>query len=198
MEEALLSLDNAKSLNSNIAGLWFAEASIQLQKEKPRDAIKAIKKGLLIDNKNQKAYFQLGNAFIMENKLKKALNAFEQAININPNFWQAKNNIGLVFFELNKRDQAIKIWRAVLKIQADAEPKLALASALYKKEPKNKESIRLAQEALAENPDYVSMHHQKEQLWGEKLIRATQELFKNKELETTITKAFENSSKNNY
>ena len=197
LSEALLSIQSAKKINPEVASLWFAEGSIALRQKKLEYANKSIKQGLLIDQNNAWAYFELGNTQIMQNKLRKALKTFEKAANIDPKFWQAINNKAIVLYELDKRPKAIKTWRSVLEIEADAEPKLALASALNKKQPGNQEAIELAIEALRENPDYVSQKHQEDQLWGKKLQKAAKELLKSTALENARKSAFAKSTINN-
>ena len=197
LSDALVSIQSAKKINPEVASLWFVEGSIALRQDKLELASKSINKGLLIDESNAWAYFELGNTQIMQNKLRKALKTFKKAENIDPKFWQAINNKALVLFELDKRSKAIKVWRSVLKIEAAAEPKLALASALNKKEPGNEEAIELAIEALRENPNYVFQKHQKEQLWGDKLQKAAKELLITPALEEARNTALAKSTINN-
>ena len=197
LDDAMVSINKAKIYNPELPELWFAEASISLRQNKPQKAIKAIQLGLKFDPKNAIAYFQLGNAKLILNKKSEALKDFVKSSKLKPDYWQSKNNQGLVLYELGKKEQAISIWRNVLKITNDAEPKLALAAALNEKKSKIEESIELAKEALNSNPNYVSQKHQKEQLWGVKLQAATKELFKNPKLETAINKAMANSNYEN-
>ncbi|AAP99052.1 MULTISPECIES: tetratricopeptide repeat protein [Prochlorococcus] len=193
LEEALISIERAKNINPNIPILWFTKASIEMQMGEIQLAINSINKCLKIEKKNSNAYFLLGNAKLIQKNHTEALDAFTKATKVKPNFWQAINNKGLIYFELGNKKQAIQIWRKVLKIKSDPEPKLALAIALYSIEPANKESIKLAKEALQENPNYFSQAHQKEQLWGEKLQEAGKTLFKNPKLKAVINKASANS-----
>lgn len=193
-KEALISIEKAKEINPNISSIWYTKASIEMQIGEINSAIKSINKTLKIDNANSNAYFLLGNARLMQKKHIAALHAFQKATDINPQLWQAMNNRGLIFFELGNKKKAIKIWRRVLTINDDAEPKLALAIALYSLEPNNTESLRLTKEALQENPNYLYQQHQEDQLWGKKLQLAGQTLFKNPKLKTIIKKAEANST----
>ena len=155
-----------------------------------------INQGLLLEPKNAGAYFQLGNARLMQSKLNLALIAFQKATNIKPQFWEALNNQGLVLFEMGKTTQAIQTWRNVLIISQNAEPMLALAAALNRVKPNNQESIELASKALSKNPNYVLATHQSEQLWGRKLQEATKKLLKNPKLLSAVEKALTNSEGN--
>jgi len=190
------SLKKARILNPKKASLWFASGSLFLQQSNPKKAIQLINNGLKLAPENANAYFQLGNARIMQKQPSLALNAFKRASKIKPDFWEALNNQGLVLFEKNKTREAINIWRKVIKIQENAEPLLALASALNEVNPLNNESLELAKKSLALNPNYVSSKYQEGQLWGVKLQKATKKLFKNPKLLSDIERATANQTKN--
>ncbi len=192
-KEAKRSLANAKQINPKEARIWFREADIELREKNITYAIQLLKEGLKIQPKNATAYFTLGNARIMESNYSLALNAFKQATKFKPDFWQALNNQGLILFEMGSTNQAISIWKQVLKLSQDAEPMLALASALNFLEPGSKEALELANKSLDQNPNYVSEWYQEEQLWGKRLREATTKLFKNSELDEAVTRAIANS-----
>ena len=162
----------------------------------PKKAKISIKKGLSINKNNERGYFQLGNAEIMLNNYKSALIAFKKSSKINSNFWQSINNEGLVLYELNNFKEAISKFKSALKISNDAEPMLALAIALYSSDNKSIESLNLAKNALKSNPKYVSKDYQAKQLWGKKLQKSAQLLFKNKEMKKVVKEAKEKKSMN--
>ncbi len=193
---AIKSIRKAKDINPKKASLWFAEASLELQKNEIGNAIKLLSQGLIFNPKNEIAYFQLGNARIMENNLNLALKAFERAITLKPNFWEAKNNKGIVLFELDKTNKAILEWESVLTITENAEPMLALAAALNQINNQNLKAIKLAKTALTKNPNYILTTYQKEQLWGKKLQAAAQNLLSNPKLAQIVAEARANSSVN--
>ena len=155
----------------------------------PKKAKNSIKKGLSINNNDERGYFQLGNAEIMLNNYNSALIAFKKSSRINSNFWQSINNEGLVLYELNNFKEAILRFRYALKISNDAEPMLALAIVLYSSNNKSTESLVLAKNALKANPKYVSKDYQTKQLWGKKLQKSAQLLFKNKEMKKVVEEA---------
>ena len=193
LKAAAGSLAKAKSLNPGKAGLWFAEASLALRDNRPDDAIPLLDEGLRLDPKNAGAYFDLGNARVMQDDLRQALRAFEQATTIKPSFWEALNNQALVLFEMGNTSEAIKRWRSVLTIKRNAEPMLALAAALNKQKPGDSESIELARKALAEDPNYVLPGHQENQLWGLKLRQATETLLSEGALKGAVERAEANA-----
>ena len=195
LDQASVSLARAKNLNPKKPGLWFAEAAIALRAERPDEAIPLIDRGLELDPDNHAAYFDLGNARIMQDELPMALKSFEKATALKNDFWEALNNQALVLFEMGNRDEAIRRWRRVLKIESNAEPMLALAAALYQRnKSSNSEILTLARDALASDPNYVLEPHQQEQLWGYRIRQATAKLLTEPELAASVERAQANAT----
>ncbi len=121
----------------------------------------------------------------MEKNYKKALSKYSTIIEINANFWQAINNNGLIYFEQDEILLAINNFTKAIEIEKNAESMLALGVSI--KNTNKKKSILLVKEALQKNPNYVSSEYREEQLWGEKLQKATEELFKTEELKKDIS-----------
>jgi len=186
-DDALISINKGKLLNPLISELHFAESSIYINQKKIQKAKSSLNKGLEIEPKNMNGLFQLGNIFLLEKDYQKALLEYDKLINIKSDFWQAINNKGLVYFELNKTLLAIENFKNAINIEKNAEPMLALAVCLQ--EINIKQSIKLAKEALEKNPKYVSFEYRKEQLWGKNLQTATEKLFKLDELKKDIANA---------
>ena len=191
--EALSSLNQALKFKPNEERIYLSKASIYLSMNDPKKAKISIKKSLLINKNNERGYFQLGNAEIMLNNYKSALIAFKKSSEINSDFWQAINNEGLILYELNNYKDAISKFRSAIKISNDAEPMLALAIVLYTSNNNSIESLNLAKNALRSNPRYVSKDYQETQLWGKKLQKSAQALFKNKEMREVVKEAKEKS-----
>ena len=194
LEEASQSLARAKDLNPNKPGLWFAQAALALRDQQPEDAIPLIQRGLELDPKNASAYFDLGNARIMLDDLSSALISFEQATNLKPEFWEALNNQALVLYEMGQPDEAIRRWRAVLKIEENAEPLLALAAALHQQGDNSDVPLSMAREALDKEPNYVLTPHQVEQLWGVKIRQAAARLLALPEMASSVERAQANAT----
>ena len=191
--EALSSLNKAIILKPTDENLYFSKAYIYINLNSPQKAKSSIEKGLLINKNNERGYFQLGNTEIMLNNYKLALIAFKKSSKINSNFWQSINNEGLVLYELNNSKEAILKFKSALQISNDPEPMLALAIALFSSGTKSNESLNLAKKALDSNPQYVSKDYQSKQLWGKKLQKSAQLLFKTQEMKKVVREAREKS-----
>ena len=191
--QALSSLNQAIKLKPNEQSIYLKQAYIYMTLKDPQKAKISIKKSLSINKDNEQVYFQLGNAEIMLNNYKSALIAYKKSSEINSNFWQSINNEGLILYELNNFKEAISKFRTALKISNDAEPMLALAIVLYSLDNKSIESLKLAKNALNFNPQYISKDYQTKHLWGKKLQKSAQLLFKNKEMIKVVMEAKEKS-----
>ena len=194
LEQASYSLARAKELNPEKASLWFAQAALVLRDERPEEAIPLIQRGLELNPDNPSAYFDLGNARIMLKDLPGALDSFEQATNLKPDFWEALNNQALVLYEMGNADEAIRRWRAVLKLENNPEPMLALAAALHHQGDNSEIPLKMAREALDQEPNYVLTPHQIEQLWGAKIRRAAALLLEVPEMASSVERAQANAT----
>ncbi len=191
--KALSSLEKAIRLNPKKESTYFKKASIYMDLNEPQKAKISINKGLSINKNNEKGLFQLGNAEIMLNNYDLALIAFKKSSKLNSNFWQSINNEGLVLYELDNPIKAISKFKLAINISNNAEPKLALAVVLFSLDNQSNESIELAKSALKSNPKYVSSDYQEKQLWGKKLQKSAQLLFKSKEMREVVSDAKEKS-----
>ena len=183
--DALTSIKKGKLLNPLASELYFAEGSVYISQNKNQKAKKSLKQGLKIQPKNTNALFQYGNIFLMEKNYEKALSTYNKIIEIKANFWQAINNKGLIYFEKDDISLAITNFKKAIEIERNPESMLALGVSL--KDTNMKKSILLVKEALQKNPNYVSFEYRKEQLWGEKLQKETEELFKLEELKKDVS-----------
>jgi len=191
--QALSSLNKAIKISPNDQNIYFRQAYVYMNLNDPKKAKISIEKGLSINKNNERGYFQLGNVEIMLNNYNSALIAFKKSSEINSNFWQSINNEGLVLYELNNFKEAISRFRSALKISNDSEPMLALAVVLYSSDNTSIESFNLARNALKSNPQYVSKDYQTKNLWGKKLQKSAQLLFKSKEMQKVVIEAKEKS-----
>ena len=183
-------LAQAKLLDPENAGVWFAEGSLAMADDEFANAEALIRKGLELDPENANAYFDLGNALFLQGEGEEALVAFQEAVTKQEDFWAAINNQGLVLYEAEQPEAAMEHWRRAIAINDQvAEPELALAAALYNRGDRQESTIGMAVRALDREPDYVEEDFQESQLWGEKLRAATRELFTDARLQNTVERA---------
>ena len=120
----------------------------------------------------------------MEKNYSEAIKLFEKSVKIKPDFWQAINNKGLAYFEINNINLSKKLFEKAISIEENAEPLLGLASCLRIKDIEL--ALQLAKKALNKNPNYVNYDYRKDQLWGENLQTSTEILLQNDELQRDV------------
>jgi len=104
-------------------------ASINL--EKFLDAEKYFK-NLLTLQKSAELYFIYSNILKKIEKYNESISALENAININPNFPEALNNLGIIKNFQNKQVQAIKYFKKSLNLKKDNPQALYYLADIYK------------------------------------------------------------------
>jgi tetratricopeptide (TPR) repeat protein len=187
LDLGIQSLEKALSLNPKNAGVNFSLGSAYFRKANYPAAEKALQTGLKLKPGVPEALFDLGNTYFRMGRLDDAIDQYKEAVAKEAKFWPAINNIGLIEYEQGKINRAIQSWRAAIAVdeKATAEPKLALAIALYKKGDAA-ESLSLATAALEADRRYGDVSFLKENLWGERLIADAQTMLSSPKLRSTL------------
>jgi cytochrome c-type biogenesis protein CcmH/NrfG len=88
---------------------------------KPREAIRAYERALAIKGDNPDVLTDMGIMHRHLGEFGRAAELFTQAGTINPRHEQSRFNLGVVlFFDLNRKDEARKAWRELLGINPEA------------------------------------------------------------------------------
>ena len=104
-------------------------------------------------------YNNLGDALYQTGKREEAIEHYQQALRINPNYAEAHHNLGAALYQTGKREEAIEHFQQALRINPDyAEAHYNLGVALYEA-GKREEAIEHYQQALRINPDYAEAHN---------------------------------------
>ncbi|MFM6220849.1 MAG: tetratricopeptide repeat protein, partial [Dolichospermum sp.] len=117
---------------------------------------------------------------------KQAINDWNQAIKLKRDYPEAYTNLGIVSYEMGEVETAINYWRDAIKINSNfAEAHLALGVALYGKGDQEA-GLKSAETALKLDKRYGKIEFLKENGWGEKLIKNTQELLNHSRIKVLI------------
>ena len=96
----------------------------------------------------------MGNALKEQGKLEEAIEAYNKALAIKPDYAEAYNNMGNALKEQGKLEEAIEAYNKALAIKPDyAEAYYNMGNAL-KEQGKLEEAIEAYNKALAIKPDY--------------------------------------------
>ena len=178
-EKAIETLNRAKDLQPDNSLVLFTLGNAYFSQQKYAEASQSLESGLRIDAANPGALFDLGNTYYKLGKYDQAIAQYEKALSSDPKFWAAINNIGLVKYESGDTDGAIAQWQKALDLAEndETEPQLAIAVAKFNQGAQAANSSDVAIAALERDPRYAKIDFLKENLWGEKLITATEAFF---------------------
>ncbi len=79
---------------------------------------------------DQNAWFTMGNLFDKKNELERAVEHWEKAVTIDPDYAEAQFNLGVGYFKLKKTEKARECWERVRLIHPDSETLQAAEEAL--------------------------------------------------------------------
>ena len=100
---------------------WVQLGNQYFDDNKPRDAINAYERALSIKGDNADVLTDMGIMYRQLGEFERAVEKFTQAGKINPLHEQSRFNLGVVlFFDLNRKDEARKAWRDLLGINPEA------------------------------------------------------------------------------
>ncbi len=187
-DKGIVALQQAQSLAPENASIQFVLGEAHFRQAKYEKAVEYLQAGLKIKPDTPGALFDLGNAFYKLKRFEEAIAQYEKAFALEKNLWPAINNIGLVKYEMGDADGAIKRWEQAIAIDKEAaEAMLALAVALYGKGDKAK-GLAMGEAALKLDKRYATVEYLKENLWGDRLIAATQKFLETPEMKAALTK----------
>jgi len=136
IEGAKARIARSLSLKSNYTDAYFYLAQIEIADNNIKGAIKSVEAAAYIDSSNAALYFQLGLLKYNQLDYAGARSAFERAIELAPDYANAKYFLGLSYNFLNKKDLAIKQFEELEKSNPDnAEIKLILENLKANKKP---------------------------------------------------------------
>jgi tetratricopeptide (TPR) repeat protein len=188
--DSIGALEKAKVLAPKEPIVWFRLGSAYFQTKEYAKAIDALQTGLKLKPNVPSAMFDLGNAYLLSGKTNDAIAIYEKSFAQDKEFWFPLNNIGLIRYKQGKVDEAIKLWQTCVAIDAkEAEPKLALAAALFSRKADQVQGVRLAAEAMKLNSRYSDPQYLRDNLWSEELIADTVKVLAHPTVKAAIVKA---------
>ncbi|SHN66621.1 tetratricopeptide repeat protein [Desulfovibrio litoralis] len=117
----LFKLEEAARQTPEIPLVWVQLGNFYYDNKQPSKAIKAYEKVLAITPNNTDVLVDMGTMYKELGNFNKAIEYFDKAISVDPKHQNAFFNKGIVlYYDLNKKDEAIKVWNKLLRIKPDA------------------------------------------------------------------------------
>jgi tetratricopeptide (TPR) repeat protein/S1-C subfamily serine protease len=168
------------------ATYYSARGDAYFQLKDYKQAIDDYSQAIKLKSDFTEAYYVRGIAHYFLKDYKQAINDWNQAIKLKPDFTEAYTNLGIVSYEMGEVETAISNWRTAIKINSNvAEAHLALGVALYAKGDKEA-GLKSGETALKLDKRYGKIEFLKENNWGDKLIKDSQEFLNNPRIKVLI------------
>lgn len=117
-EQAQEAYSRAVELNPNAAGALVNLGTIAFRARRLRDAAAYYTRAIEADPRYPLAHFNLGNIFDELGQTDSARKQYELALQLNPDYGDAIFNLALIAERNNENMQAVKYWKAYLKLDS--------------------------------------------------------------------------------
>ncbi|MTJ33618.1 tetratricopeptide repeat protein [Dolichospermum sp. UHCC 0260] len=185
-KQAINDYTQAIKLKPDFAGAYHVRGVAYSESKDYKQAIDDLTQAIKLDPKNADYYYSRGFANYKFKDYQQAINDWNQAIKLKPDYPEAYTNLGIVSYEMGEVETAINYWRNAIKINSNfAEAHLALGVALYAKGDQEA-GLKSAETALKLDKRYGKIEFLKENNWGDKLIKDSQEFLNNPKIKVLI------------
>jgi tetratricopeptide (TPR) repeat protein len=120
-DAARQNINKALALKSNFTDAYYTLAQVEVAANKIPEAIKSVEAATVIDPTNSGLYFQLGLLKYNQKDFAGAAAALEKAVTIVPDYANAKYFLGISYYQIGKKDNAIAQFESLAKTNADNE-----------------------------------------------------------------------------
>ncbi|MGK7942253.1 MAG: tetratricopeptide repeat protein [Crocosphaera sp.] len=120
-------------------------------------------------NPNESALYNRGVIFYQQNQIELAGEDFKNALTMNRKHCPSLINLGLILYELGPIQPAMQLFQEAVSLTKEPEGKLALAVSRFRENQDNESKLLLDDF----NKELLNLSYLKDQLWGPKLIRDT-------------------------
>jgi tetratricopeptide (TPR) repeat protein/S1-C subfamily serine protease len=185
-KQAINDYTQAIKIDPKNAGYYGARSDAYFQLKDYKQAIDDYSQAIKLKSDFTEAYYVRGIAHYFLKDYKQAINDWNQAIKLKPDYPEAYTNLGIVSYEMGEVETAINYWRNAIKINSNfAEAHLALGVALYAKGDQEA-GLKSGETALKLDKRYGKIEFLKENGWGDKLIKDSQEFLNNPRIKGLI------------
>ena len=126
----------------------------QIMKKSPSEAEALLRKAVEANLKNIRAYFSLGKLYTRTKEYDRAIDAYQNAITLNPNLSDGIFNLGFIYAETGMYTEAERLFARVVKLKPSYLDKALFNLAIVQEKlGKKKESLANMREASAVRPE---------------------------------------------
>ena len=158
-QEALAALIKATRMKGDYSEAWYNLGKIQFDLEDYQGAEKSLEKAKLNwPHRDPKPHTLLGDVYHRQEKNKAAIVSFEEALKLNPNYFNALHNYGLLLKMTQRQAEAIDVYHKALAVNSKV-PDLYynMANAHYELD-QIEDCFANYRKAIELKPDFLEAH----------------------------------------
>jgi tetratricopeptide (TPR) repeat protein len=156
--EALADLEVAHRLKPHIKQIWDLVVGLKVEAQEYSDAILLLINIIEIDPENEKRLATLALCYQHLKDFNSAIEAYNKALAIKPDYVEAHINLGSAFKEQGRLEEAIEAYNKALAIKPDYAEAYNNMGVALKEQGKLEEAIEAYNKALAIKPDYAEAY----------------------------------------
>lgn len=103
-------------------------------------------------------HFNSGVTFYHQKEMAKAIQAYEKVNELDPNYIEAYNNLGIIYQELGDFESALKTYRRAIEINPKYEKGLNNIGILLHLKGEDEKALEAFNKVLAINPNHIESH----------------------------------------
>src|SRR5205823_8010725 len=144
--------NHALSLDANLVSVHLTRGIVTLNTGNPQDAIKEFAIAKDMDSIRAETLVWLARAYDATGDALEAEEYFRGAINAQPNYWAAFNNLGEFYFRHGQYAKAEPLFQSVVDLTPDNALGFANLGGVYIAEERYEEAIKILERALDLRP----------------------------------------------
>jgi len=134
---------------------WLNQANKLTEKQDWAGLVKHAQSWTEVEPKSAVAWFNLGCAYIIENKASEAISAYRHAIEIDPEYASAWGNLASTYRMLDQTDKAIEAFQQVIRIKPKNPFEWIRLGEAYDKNGQFNKAIESYRQAIKIDPEYA-------------------------------------------
>jgi len=132
---------------------WLNKAIVLEQTKNLHDFLDHVLRWIKTEPKNPVAWLGLGNAYAKLNQKEKSIEAYQQAVRINPDFAEAWYGLGNIYAQLKQSDKAIEAQQQAIRINPDYAAAWSSLGIIYANIKQYDKSLEALRQVVRINPD---------------------------------------------
>jgi tetratricopeptide (TPR) repeat protein len=131
------------------------EEMMQAYEDKNWESVLQFAEKVDMNYRDENYYEQLGIAYSVKNKVGKAIECYEKALEINPNYYASFYNMGILYSDIGNYDKAIENYQKTLAIEPNLHMVLNNIGSLYYKKNDAEKVVEYYQKTIETGPEFI-------------------------------------------